>query len=48
MGTFISIIGFVLMGISIVLMLFGIGIAIVDTFWGAVSIRCNRWNNIFS
>lgn len=34
MGTFISIVGFILMGISIVLMLFGIGVAIVDTFWG--------------
>ena len=34
MGTFISIVGFILMGISIILMLFGIGVAIVDTFWG--------------
>ena len=34
MGIFIGIIGLILMGISIILMLFGIGIAIVDTFWG--------------
>ena len=34
MGTFISIVGFILMGISVILMLFGIGVAIVDTFWG--------------
>lgn len=34
MGTFIGIIGLILMGISIILMLFGIGVAIVDAFWG--------------
>lgn len=34
MGIFIGIIGLILMGISIILMLFGIGVAIVDTFWG--------------
>lgn len=34
MGIFIGIIGLILMGISVILMLFGIGVAIVDTFWG--------------
>lgn len=34
MSTVIGIIGLILMGISVVLMLFGIGVAIVDTFWG--------------
>lgn len=34
MGIFISIVGFIVMGISVILMLFGIGVAIVDTFWG--------------
>lgn len=48
MGIFIGIIGLILMGISIILMLFGIGVAIIDTFWGVASIRCNRWNSIVS
>lgn len=34
MGIFIGIIGLILMGISVILMLFGIGVAIIDTFWG--------------